>query len=266
MNARTAPDLSGVFAKLGRPEFHMQALGADIDAFLTGDPAAWSYRVGTEEAPGEGTRYIVTAVVREPPPPRWALVIGDALQNLNSALDHLAWELTDPSARRSQRTSRCSRSRASSARARRRRRRWTASIQGTERSSSAHSGISGHTTSLAAPLALLRRLANIDMHRVLVTPTTAVGHPWVGTNRARPRIERVETGPLIHESEIMRFIVPAGDPGEPADVETGLTFQVGLEDDVLHRPAVEVLKVIRGHMQMTIEDYLTIGLLPDGTW
>jgi hypothetical protein len=265
MNAPTTPDLSGVFAKLERAEFHIHSLREDVDAFLTRDPPPWSHRVETEQAAGEGTRYIVRAVIREPPRPRWALIIGDALQNLNSALDHLAWELTDPSAQAASTYF------------------PVFEVESTFRKSkkvkkTVEGFYAEHRAFVEAsqpylwsqppplhPLALLRRLANIDKHRVLVTPTTAVGHPWIGTNHARPRIERIETGPLSHDTEIMRFIVPVGDSGQAAEVETGLTFQVGLENDVLHRPAVEVLMGIRGYMRMTIEAYFTTGLLPDGT-
>jgi hypothetical protein len=264
MNPPT-PDLSGVFAKLNRAEHHMQGLSAAIDAFLAQQPSPWSYRVETEVAAGEGTRYIVRAVIREPPPLQWALIIGDALQNLNSVLDHLAWELTAPSARTATTYFPVFEVEDKFLKSRN----VKAAMEGfypEHRAFFEHSQpyLWPQHPSLH-PLALLRRLANIDKHRVLVTPTTAVGHPWIGTNHARPRIERIATGPLSHDTEIMRFIVPVGDSSQGEDVETGLAFQVGLENDVLHRPALEVLRFVRGYMRRTIEAYFTTGLLPDGT-
>jgi hypothetical protein len=165
----------------------MQALGADIDVFLSRDPRPWSYRIETENASEGVTRYIVKAVICEPPPSHWALIIGDELQNLNSALDHLAWQLTDPSARTGSTyfpvfevESKFRKSKNAKA-----------TLEGLYAEHRAFFEASQpylwpqHPS--LHPLALLRRLANIDKHRVLVTPTMAVVHPWIGTNHAPPR-------------------------------------------------------------------------------
>jgi hypothetical protein len=63
----------------------------------------------------------------------------------------------------------------------------------------------------------------------------------------------------------MRFVVPTDGLTSTVDVEPGFTYKVGLQEDPLHRPVEEVLKLIRGHLRLIIETYFMTGLLPDGT-
>lgn len=80
--------LRAVLTKVERSKKHMVELEAEVNGFLATNP----YVVGTRRNPE--TRQLIYYVtgVRETPV-SLALIAGDVLQNLRSALDHLAHQL-----------------------------------------------------------------------------------------------------------------------------------------------------------------------------
>ena len=83
--------------KLKRADRHIQELEAALLAFRRNNP----YKVDTKE--DEQTRSLVYYITQaEEIPAAISLVAGDTLQNLRTALDHLAWQLTPASSRNSQ--------------------------------------------------------------------------------------------------------------------------------------------------------------------
>lgn len=79
----------GVWAKIDRAGEHLDALTSEIAAFV--DTQTDSL-IG--EANSSRTQYrFVLRFSNEPPMQRWALLVGDVIHNLRSALDHLAWQL-----------------------------------------------------------------------------------------------------------------------------------------------------------------------------
>jgi len=83
------PSLRGVFAKLDRGDKHAECLKASIERFIDERP----YRVVSEQDPETGDCLLRGEVLKRPPVHEWAVVLGDALFNFRSALDHLAWQL-----------------------------------------------------------------------------------------------------------------------------------------------------------------------------
>ncbi len=78
-------DFNGALQKLNRAKAHLNALDADLNA--EGGP----YRL-TVEPDAERGYYLVKAIrVRETND--WALLLGDFLHNVRSALDHMVWQL-----------------------------------------------------------------------------------------------------------------------------------------------------------------------------
>jgi hypothetical protein len=75
--------------KLARARQHISHLGAAIDMWLADDP----YSVELDY--GDDHRTLnVTLRVRTPPPVRqWALIVGDCIHNMRSALDATVWRL-----------------------------------------------------------------------------------------------------------------------------------------------------------------------------
>ena len=78
------PALAGVWAKVRRARAHQAVLTKAAQEYVELPP----YRI-TETYTDE--RKILRAVATIQPPEDLALVLGDLVQNLRSALDHLAW-------------------------------------------------------------------------------------------------------------------------------------------------------------------------------
>lgn len=80
--------LDGCAAKIRRGEEHLEAIDAEVQAFLKGHP----YRPVAEFDPQSGENIVRVRVISEPSS-RLAAIIGDCVHNLRSCLDHLAWQL-----------------------------------------------------------------------------------------------------------------------------------------------------------------------------
>lgn len=80
--------LDGVKLKVGRALEHLLALDDEIAAYRDKDP----YKILREIDYGD-SRLRFSYWLTEFPPPHLSVVIGDVVNNLRSALDHLAWQL-----------------------------------------------------------------------------------------------------------------------------------------------------------------------------
>ncbi len=85
--------LTGARLKLKRARDHLEVLRDELAAFTAGEPYGIAHEPNTD-----GSEHIFRAQVRKEPPP-FLSIIGDALQNMRSALEHLAWGLTPLSTR-----------------------------------------------------------------------------------------------------------------------------------------------------------------------
>jgi hypothetical protein len=79
--------------KLARADGHLRALDDAVAEFLATEP----YEIVREYA---GDQFIARVVYRHQPPDGLLMLTGDAVHNLRSALDHLAWSLAGESADR----------------------------------------------------------------------------------------------------------------------------------------------------------------------
>jgi len=80
--------LTLVRVKIERAKKHLHDMEAEVRLFLEGKP----YVIGTRGDPETGRRIYYLVSVREPAL-GLAAMVGDVLQNLRSALDHLAYQL-----------------------------------------------------------------------------------------------------------------------------------------------------------------------------
>lgn len=80
--------LAGVLAKLARAQEHLDALDVEIASFMEREPYGISY-----ERNPDGSDHSFRGQVREQPPLSIGILVGDCLQNMRAALDHLAWQL-----------------------------------------------------------------------------------------------------------------------------------------------------------------------------
>lgn len=85
------PSLAGVWAKIARADEHAQLLEREVGAFFDRDPQPVATSVGYFDP--ESGWHMVYGIVREDPPPRLGVILGDLVHNVRSALDHLVWQL-----------------------------------------------------------------------------------------------------------------------------------------------------------------------------
>lgn len=272
MSAKAKPDLSAVNLKLNRASEHIETFRLDLEAFLERDPAPFDFR--TEETPGvdKSLEYSLYAVVRGQPPPELALPVGDAIQTMRTALEYLAYELSSPRARKSGQTSFPIFSDECEFKVRGVPR--IASIKGDERT------LIERVQPYAAtkvpsndPLAILRRLSNLDKHQLLVPMITALSpRSWVGTTNVDLRFSFIERGPVEHDAKILGFTATPQDPALDMDVhpESGLHVQIGgtgiVDPGMGDIGALELLQMIEHHIRWhVIELWFDHGYMPK-TW
>ena len=85
------PSLAGVWAKIARADEHFQLLEREVAAFFDHDPQPIGTSVGYFDP--ESGWHLVYGIVKESPPPRLGVILGDLVHNVRSALDHLVWQL-----------------------------------------------------------------------------------------------------------------------------------------------------------------------------
>jgi hypothetical protein len=84
--------LESVHLKIARANEHLDALKAEIARYYDTHPAEF-VADPTIHTDGSGEQYVFGRFEADAPPDHIAVVIGDVLQNLRSALDYLVWEL-----------------------------------------------------------------------------------------------------------------------------------------------------------------------------
>ncbi len=94
------PDFSGVWAKLDRAEQHRKTLEGEVGHRLAPDGTMIvpeTNRIPLRLEYERETGYHVLRLAGAPPSEdairRWGIIIGEAVHNLRSALDHLVWQL-----------------------------------------------------------------------------------------------------------------------------------------------------------------------------
>ena len=81
--------LGGVEAKIRRADEHWQTLRDASEAFIDSNP----YSMVLEHVSDLPVRYAMRAKVTADPPVRLGVIVGDYVNNLRSALDHLVWQI-----------------------------------------------------------------------------------------------------------------------------------------------------------------------------
>lgn len=87
MTMTAAERLALIRFKIERAKEHITYLNSAINDFFNSKP----YQVNTKRDTNGRLIYYLSSV--KPTPTRFAIIAGDAIQNLRSTLDHLAWQL-----------------------------------------------------------------------------------------------------------------------------------------------------------------------------
>lgn len=82
-------DLDSALRKVARAKEHLDALTTLSDEFFKRE--LYSVRHELDPDAPDWIRHIL--VVADDPPPEWGALLGDVVQNLRAALDHLVWRL-----------------------------------------------------------------------------------------------------------------------------------------------------------------------------
>lgn len=82
--------LASILLKTGRAKKHLTDLQIEISTFLNSNP----YEVRGERNPQTGQPFYYITSIRDAPI-NIAVIAGDVIQNLRSALDHLAWNIME---------------------------------------------------------------------------------------------------------------------------------------------------------------------------
>jgi hypothetical protein len=253
----TEVDLAGPMLKLDRAEAHIESLRFESAAFLALEPPPFDVRFEHEDGPDGSRSYIGRAVIRRTPPTMWGPIIGDAIQNMRAALDHLVFQMTPPEEELASFPI-CTT------------RKEFKSVAGSLRDLA-----EDHRTLIKNvqpyhdrypeqnPLAVLRELSNRDRHRLLVTIVAARDNTqdWAGADNAEIDFKFLSTSPLIDQAPVMRFVArPRGDT--PIQVEPDSALQVCL-DGLVEPDVIGTLQAIHHHVKHgVIEPYFMHGYMP----
>jgi hypothetical protein len=264
----TPPDLSGVHRKLDRAWEHIEAVHAVIDAFTGGDEGAFWFRTEQTIRPDASVLYTPLRDCAEQPPLSLGPIIGDAIHNIRSALDYLAYEL---SARKSRSTQFPICSDESQFRSDDTLRRIEG-ITGSERELIERvQPYKATNPPRHDPLAILNKLSNRDKHRLLLPYVAAVStaDSWVSSSSADISFEFIEPGPVEHDARIVALVAKPQDPYEEMYVHPQSGLRIELRDtgaDDLRLELVQLLTMIHHHVRWSVVGWwFEFGQMPR-TW
>jgi hypothetical protein len=220
-------DLTEPLLKLDRARAHIDTLDREIESFLARDPEPFGFSVHEESNTGHVRQYLLTARIRDNPPALWGVIIGDAVHNLRSSLDYLAWLMT-PEKHRSHQTSFPISTAVSDFQGSPAEKRLACLLPD-------HRAIIENVQPYHAPhpdsdlLAILKRLSNQDKHRLLVTLVSSSEVTYVAENNAVVSFTYSNEGPLEDGTPIARYVAERRSESVDMDVKPGVKFQIALE-------------------------------------
>jgi hypothetical protein len=236
----TNVDLSGPLLKLDRAEKHIAELFANVELFTSADPPPFGYREFKTPLPNGAIDYRIRACIRSTPPPDWAPIIGDAIHNIHSALDLLLWQMAPNKLRRLRPTFPI----------------YTKREDFEDNESfllrvldPGHAAIitavqpflSGHPEHHS--LAVLRKLANQDKHRLLVSFLTARNVEWIAYDNADVALTYINDHLLQDGDTVMRFTATPRDPNKPMMIHPFSAFRVAIAE-VVSGPYIDVVGML----------------------
>jgi hypothetical protein len=156
------------------------ALRRKLEPFAKSEPKPYRF---IQKVDVESSRYLMRVRIERPLPVEWSLIVGDFVQNLRAALDHLAWQLVRANGHSPGRGTAFPIFDSKPSRKSRHpdRQRWNANVAGMHPRAiwliEAVQPYNGPDGARAHTLAALRRLSNEDKHRVLLPRFVAPRRP-----------------------------------------------------------------------------------------
>jgi hypothetical protein len=203
--------LFGPKLKIARAHEHLKALEREIQAFARSKPCA----VVSDFDPKTGEKFWRVQGDPAPPPVTLSPIIGDALYNFRSALDHLVWQLIKANGKRPSERSAFPICKTAESFERHARLKIKGLAPGAQTAIERHQPYHGRNPWREERLLWLDSLCNIDKHRHLNLTTAATeGGLWSrGLPIDAPSPYFIHEGAVENDTELARV------PGEHMDVE-----------------------------------------------
>ena len=203
--------------KMIRAYESLKTLQQVTQGFLEGNP----YAVHRQFDPDSREHFITASVDQRAPVEDWSVHIGEAVHNMRSSLDHLAWQLTisasgdppDPLPKDWRRIEFpiFSTQAGWDGKVGWKRKIWGVSPQNRARIERLQPFCCGEATATRHPLWVLHELDNVDKHRSLniVGAAMSVSHlEFVGLGSGHVELRHQSTGPFQDGAEMARFLIP----------------------------------------------------------
>lgn len=221
--------LSSAARKFLRGVEQVKTLSAEVDAFESG--GAYTFSSDTETIAANHLVFRCYATEHTPVPDDWALLAGEAIQNLRASLDHVVYAGTSKPSDQVQFPICTDATRFRRAAVKR--------LDGVPADmQAAIERAQPYQLTPEAPdrdaLSRLQELSNVDKHRALTAVASAVRHESV---HLRCGIDIEWTDYATHKSlrsgkmQISAFTARSSDPIVPGDVHPRFRYQVRIEDE-----------------------------------
>jgi hypothetical protein len=190
-----------------------------------------------EPRPPDHVHYVCVAVEHSAPPDHWPLLAGDAIQNLRSALEHVAWTAAVPGHKSRTQFPIFKDAREYARKGRPMIAGLPAPVQTLIEQTQPYNAVPDGPT--FDPLWQLSELSNLDKHRTLATVAGAVDTPyfgWAGATEDTFEFTHVGFNQPLHEGAHVASVLATAD----VDVDPNLIYRVAIEG----RPLVGTLQGI----------------------
>jgi hypothetical protein len=250
--------LDGARIKLGRAGQHIAELSTAAQQFLGTNP----FYLQTDEA--ENGDLVTIVRIRSQVPADWAAIVGDAVHNMRSALDLVAWQLVEAAGAKPGRDTCFPIGHASKAQ----------SVAAIKRSLGEATKRAAKLTRRLKPyqggnakLAQLHALDIVDKHRLVLVVGAATKHvvlkmrmtvPWQEAAIEFPPLALNPADrqfPLRDGEEVFRVCKAARQPSGPNACTHDLVFELAFGDitEVRGLPLVDTLKGMHAHVSRIVE-------------
>jgi hypothetical protein len=256
-------DTSGIRLKLDRARVHIVALGDAVKEYRAGTP----YRFTTthEQVDAVTRIYRLHASVREQPPPTSGPIIGDAVHNIRSALDHAVWEVADP-ARRGDHTMFPIVTDSDRWEGATRHRLAGVPERHVELTKASQPFVQIPDEPQMHPLAVLRELSNIDKHRTLHTLAVVSADEYVGAGSSDVEVVAFNyvggaTRYMVQDGDqVLRFTARLKDPDAEWGIDPHADYNVAIEGTF-----DSMLRTLRRSLDVT-QQVIVMFENPDAPW
>jgi hypothetical protein len=249
------PSIEGARVKLARAQRHLAELQREVNAYLASSPFA------LEQSEDESKDLVYRIRILKRIPQDWSAIVGDAVHNMRSALDLLAWQLVLANGTTPSRSTSFPISQA----------RAPDFYNSLERALQGASGVTHRFVRRLKPYRggnlLLYRLHALDIsdkHKLILIVGAAQKHVVLRLRMAVPWLETpVEVPPLALKpadrqfpvadgAEVFRVKAAAREAADASDHQVAFELAFGDVEEVAGLPLLQTLSDMHGHVSRIV--------------